>query len=100
MDPRGEAAVEGAERQSLVGLAAEGHRPHADVGHMDGALAEAAALHGSILRSERGAPSLGCASQPCNQISSASEPTSSAAIVQLNARSRADRKSTSLNSSH
>src|SRR3546814_16142177 len=56
---------------------------------MDGALAEAAALHGSILRSERGAPSLGCASQPCNQISSASEPTSSAAIVQLNARSRA-----------
>src|SRR3546814_17913017 len=56
---------------------------------MDGAVAEAAALHGSILRSERGAPSLGCASQPCNQISSASEPTSSAAIVQLNARSRA-----------
>src|SRR3546814_8566928 len=43
IDPRVEAAVEDAERRRLVGLAAEGHRPHADVGHMDGALAEAAA---------------------------------------------------------
>src|SRR3546814_20990103 len=48
IDSRVEAAVEDAERHRLVGLAAEGHRPHTDVGHMDGALAEAAALPGSF----------------------------------------------------
>src|SRR3546814_9908175 len=40
-----EAAVEDAECRRLVGLAAEGHRAHADIGDGDGAAAEAAGLH-------------------------------------------------------
>src|SRR3546814_1952142 len=40
-------------------------------------------------RAGRGAPCIGGAPRPCNQMSSASDPTSNAAIVQLKTRRRA-----------
>src|SRR3546814_10078253 len=43
----------------------------------------------SLVAGGERAPCIRAASGPCNQISSASDPTSSAAIVQLKARSRA-----------
>src|SRR3546814_7158871 len=47
-----EAAVEDAECRRLVGLAAEGHRAHADIGDGDGAAAEAAGLRSEEHTSE------------------------------------------------
>ena len=47
-DPRLERLVENAMRHRLVGLVAERHRAHADVGHENRATAQAAAFHGIV----------------------------------------------------
>ena len=45
IDARVVAHVEDAQRCRFIGLAAEGHRAHADIGNDDGGRAEAAVLH-------------------------------------------------------
>ena len=76
-DPRLERLVENAMRHRLIGLVAERHSPHADVGHVNRATAQAAAFHGivpalpardsDVSKRSQGlnSPAIAASAQPC-----------------------------------